>query len=70
MPSGENLQSRPESLKDSEKFMATASPGQPGSEVPPATAAGSGRKYRGEQQPMRTSSGRSALWGGKFELES
>lgn len=27
LPSGENLQSRPESLNDSEKFMAAASPG-------------------------------------------
>lgn len=59
-------------MNDSEKFMATASPGQPGSEVPPATAPGSGRKYRGgsEQQPMGASSGRAALWGGKSEFES
>lgn len=70
LPSGENLQSRPESLNDSEKFMAAASRGQRRSKVPPATAAGRGRKYRGgsKLQPMGTSSGRAALWGGESEL--
>ena len=62
LPSGENLQSRLESLNTSEKFMAAAAPGGPPSPAAPASrnrpsATGSDGRAGSVPQPVRTPGG-------------
>lgn len=69
LPSGENLQSRLESLNTSEKFMAAAGPGarerQPcPAELPqPLPPRPEVTEDESTAQPIRTPGARAALWG-------